>query len=224
MKTCDKIINFFNSLEPDSLPQNIEILDSYSNKEVKSILNIFYRKYFNDSKRRVLIFGINPGRLGGGLTGIPFTDPYNLIKECDIESGFPKKREMSSKFIYEMILSYGSLKNFYNKFFITSICPYGFIKDGKNLNYYDDNKLLKKWKQKIIHWIESQIKYIGISDVCVVIGKGKNINFFEMINKEYNFFKDVIVLPHPRWILQYRSKDKNIYISEYVNKLKNLEL
>ena len=224
MKTCDKIINFFNSLEPDSLPQNIEILDSYSNKEVKSILNIFYRKYFNDSKRRVLIFGINPGRLGGGLTGIPFTDPYNLIKECDIESGFPKKREMSSKFIYEMILSYGSLKNFYNKFFITSICPYGFIKDGKNLNYYDDNKLLKKWKQKIIHWIESQIKYIGISDVCVVIGKGKNINFFEMINKEYNFFKDVIVLPHPRWILQYKSKDKNIYISEYVNKLKNLKI
>ena len=224
MKTCDKIINFFNSLEPATLPQNIEILDPYHSKEVNSILFSFYNKYFNDSKRRVLIFGINPGRLGGGLTGIPFTDPYNLIKECDIESGFPKKREMSSKFIYEMILSYGSLKNFYNNFFITSICPYGFVRDGKNLNYYDDNELLKKWKNKIVLWIKSQIKTIGISDTCVVIGKGKNINFFEMINKEYNFFKDVIVLPHPRWILQYRSKDKNIYISEYVNKLKNLEL
>ena len=68
MKTCDKIINFFNSLEPASLPQNIEILDPYHSKEVNSILFSFYNKYFNDSKRRILIFGINPGRFGGGLT------------------------------------------------------------------------------------------------------------------------------------------------------------
>ena len=60
MKTCDKIINFFNSLEPATLPQNIEILDPYHSKEVNSILFSFYNKYFNDSKRRILIFGIKP--------------------------------------------------------------------------------------------------------------------------------------------------------------------
>ena len=45
MKTCDKIINFFNSLEPATLPQNIEILDPYHSKEVNSILFSFYNKY-----------------------------------------------------------------------------------------------------------------------------------------------------------------------------------
>ena len=222
MKTSAKIIKFFNNLVPASVPGKIEILDPYGNEEVHLIIQSFYKKYFNDSKRRILIFGINPGRFGGGLTGIPFTDPYNLKKNCGINSSFPKKKEMSSKFIYEMILSFGDIKSFYKKFFISSICPYGFVRNGKNLNYYDDLDLTKKWKSNIIKWIDFQIKHLSIRDYCIVIGKGKNQKFFEIINKEYKFFKEIIVLPHPRWILQYRSKDKNIYISEYVNKLKNL--
>jgi len=32
----------------------------------------FYHKYYNDYNSRLLILGINPGRFGGGLTGIPF--------------------------------------------------------------------------------------------------------------------------------------------------------
>jgi hypothetical protein len=59
-------------------------------------------------------------------------------------------------------------------------------------------------------------------EFCIIIGKGKNEKFFEKINKEYKFFNEIISLPHPRWILQYRSKQKNIYMKEYINKLNNI--
>ena len=45
---------------------------------------------------------------------------------------------------------------------------------------------------------------------------------FELLNKEYKFFDEIIALPHPRWILQYKSKQKNFYIKTYINTLNKL--
>jgi hypothetical protein len=45
-----------------------------------------------------------------------------------------------------------------------------------------------------------------------------------MINKEYKFFNHFITLPHPRWVLQYRMKNKKEYLEEYVNKLSKIKL
>jgi hypothetical protein len=42
------------------------------------ICSSFYQKYYADNKKRSLIIGINPGRFGAGVTGIPFTDPIRL--------------------------------------------------------------------------------------------------------------------------------------------------
>ena len=123
-----------------------------------------------------------------------------------------------------MIDAYGSIHQFYKKFFISSICPYGFTLNGKNINYYDDIKLFDKWKNKIVEWIRFQIEHIGLNKTCVIIGKGKNQKFFEMINKEYKFFNNFITLPHPRWILQYKMKMKKEYLDEYVTKLSNIKL
>jgi|TARA_B100001094_G_C18126315_1_gene769684 hypothetical protein len=222
MKTSLKIIDFYNNLEKDITPQNISILDPYSDNKVKEIYKIFYKKYFNDNKKRIILLGINPGRLGGGITGIPFTDSFNLQKKCGINSEFSQKKELSSKFIYEMIDVYGGVDLFYKKFFISSICPYGFTSNNKNLNYYDDTELLKIWKNKIISWLRHQVKYIVTNKICVIIGKGKNQKFFELLNKEYKFFNEIIALPHPRWILQYKSKEKNSYITEYTDTLNKL--
>ncbi len=41
---------------------------------------------------RYLILGINPGRFGGGITGIPFTDPIRLQNICGIENDFQKNK------------------------------------------------------------------------------------------------------------------------------------
>ena len=150
MNTSDKIIKFYDNLRKIVTKNNIAVLDPYTNSSVKKIYRNFYNKYFDDTKKRIILFGINPGRLGGGITGIPFTDPYNLKVKCGINSDFNMKKELSSKFIYEMIEGYGGTKMFYKKFFISSICPYGFTLNGKNLNYYDDNDLFNKWKNQLL--------------------------------------------------------------------------
>ena len=133
-----------------------------------------------------------------------------------------KKKEISASYIYEMIEAYGGVQKFYNKFFISSICPYGFIESGNNFNYYDNKILLKNWKKSIINWINIQVNSFGNRTKCVIIGKGKNQKFFEMINKEYKFFDEIITLPHPRWVMQYKLKEKQHHINNYVTTLKNL--
>ena len=222
MKTFLKIIEFYDDLEKLSTPGDISVLDPYTEPEIRNVYKKFYKKYFNDSKRRIIIFGINPGRFGGGITGIPFTDSFNLKNRCKIDSNIPVNKELSSKFVYEMIEEYGGVKTFYNNFFISSICPYGFTKDGKNLNYYDDKTLFHNWERQIVKWIRFQVDYIGKNKYCIIIGKGKNQKIFELLNKEYKFFDEIIALPHPRWILQYKSKQKNFYIKTYINTLNKL--
>ncbi len=219
MNNSKKILKFLKKIKPLKAPKNITVMNPYQNHYTWSLVEKYYKKYYNDEKSRTLIFGINPGRLGGGLTGIPFTDPVNLEKYCLINNSIDKKREISSKFIYELIDKYGGVEKFYKKYFITSVCPFGFTKNGKNFNYYDNQLILKHWKNQIAKWIDYQVKNIQNNKICFVIGKGKNQYFFEMINKEFKFFNEIISLPHPRWILQYRSKQKNKFIKEYINKL-----
>ncbi len=116
-------------------PFNDKITREYSEK--------FYRKFYDDKNQRTLILGINPGRFGAGLTGIPFTDPVKLEKNCGIPNPFNKTTEPSAGFIYDMVAAFGGTEAFYNKYFIHAVCPLGFTKDGVNYNYYD-SKLLEK--------------------------------------------------------------------------------
>ena len=99
MKTSLKIINFYDNLKKISYKSRIEVLNPYISPEVKKIYTAFYHKFFDDNNKRIILFGINPGRLGGGITGIPFTDTYNLKEKCGIDSNFNTKKELSSKFI-----------------------------------------------------------------------------------------------------------------------------
>jgi hypothetical protein len=60
-------------------------MNPYKEEELAMrISSEFYRKYYSDENKRHLILGINPGRFGGGVTGVPFTDPKRLISECHI--------------------------------------------------------------------------------------------------------------------------------------------
>jgi hypothetical protein len=78
----NKIISFIHQLKfPFPLVDGIEILYPFSDKAVMKVCHSFYEKYYADNKKRSLIIGINPGRFGAGVTGIPFTDPIRL-KEC----------------------------------------------------------------------------------------------------------------------------------------------
>ena len=105
---AEKAIKYFTNLKsPINLPPKIYIANPYESKEVKRVVKKFFIKYFNDNNKRIFIFGINPGRFGGGLTGISFTDPVALKDECGIENNLGKHKELSSRFIYKFINEFG---------------------------------------------------------------------------------------------------------------------
>jgi len=221
MTFAQKAISFFSSLDlklPSSL--QIGVLNPYKNEETLDCGSKFFTKYFNDQRKRIFIFGINPGRFGGGLTGISFTDPVALREKCGIENSFGNKKELSSEFIYKMIDAYGSVESFYKDFFISAICPLGFIKGTTNYNYYDDKKLQEAVTPFIKKTFQQQVEIGARDSALIVVGANKNRKFIESLNNEIGFFKKIIPLDHPRFIMQYRRKKLNEYIDQYVKVLR----
>lgn len=184
-------------------------------------MTAFYEKYYNDQNPRIFIFGINPGRFGAGVTGVPFTDPIRLEKECGITNDFAKKPELSSIFVYQFIHAYGGLEQFYKHFYITSLSPLGFTKNGININYYDDRKLQEAVEPFIIESILTQQKFGTSRKVALCMGQGQNAKYFQKINDKYDFFEQIIPLPHPRWVMQYRRKRVEEFVELYVENLSN---
>lgn len=216
MTFAQQIIDFNRSLRPDwIIPEPVELLYPYDRPETIASLSTFYQKYFSDRHPRVLLFGINPGRFGAAVTGVPFTDPIRLEEVCAIENPFPKKPELSSVFIYAMIRSFGGVEAFYQHFCITSLCPLGFVKDGKNYNYYDDRSLEKSVTPHIIDHLNTLLNFRTYSTVALCLGQGKNYAFFRQLNEKHGFFDEIIPLPHPRWVMQYRRKQLQHFIADY---------
>lgn len=219
MNFSDKAIKYFITLRtPKSLSGGVEIINPYESIEVKRIIKSFYNKFFNDNNNRLFMLGINPGRFGGGLTGIAFTDPVALRENCGIENNLGERKELSSKFIYEMITAFGGVDKFFSKVFMTALFPLALTQNGKNFNYYDDKRVFDLLRPEIIKSVRSQLKFGVRKDKVIILGK-KNAAYFEPVNKEHGFFKEILVLDHPRFIMQYRKRFLNQYISSYVKAL-----
>lgn len=217
----DKLIGFYQHLKPPSnLPREVEVLFSFQHPEVMQGLIAFYKKYFQDSQPRRMMLGINPGRFGAGITGINFTAPKQLKENCGIPSVFKLSSELSAEFIYQVIDAYGGTKKFYQDWFIGAVCPLGFMKDSKNLNYYDDAVLLETVTPFIIRTLKQQIAMGFKTDFCLCIGGEKNYRFLTTLNKKYHWFQNIIPLPHPRFIMQYRRRHLAVYIQQYLDALR----
>ena len=173
MNFGERVINFYSNLGIEfDLPEGIEALNPYGEKSVMDICQQFYNKYFNDDDGRVFIVGINPGRFGAGITGIPFTDPVVLESECGIKNEMPKRKEISSEFIYKLINRMDGPEHFYKHFYIGSVSPLGFVKNNKNYNYYDSKELLKVLKPSIISNLVNQIGLGITSRKCLLFRSG----------------------------------------------------
>ncbi len=227
---ADKVIAFNKQLDfKGKLPKGVSIMNPFKeNKEIIPISSAFYKKFYDDFRRRRMILGINPGRFGGGVTGVPFTDPKRLVNECGIVYLGKTTHEPSSVFIYEMIEAYGGAEAFYSKFYINSICPLGFTataNNGKevNYNYYDSKELTNAVYHFIIENIRKQISLGVDTDICYCFGTGKNEKFLHALNDEYRFFNKIIALEHPRFIVQYKSKTKQLYIDKYLSAFSEAE-
>ncbi|MEJ7683530.1 MAG: uracil-DNA glycosylase family protein [Segetibacter sp.] len=212
-----KIFDFlFNLQFPVELPDGIEVMNPFSDEETARIVRIFYDKYYYDNNSRYCIIGINPGRFGGGVTGVPFSDPIRLEKECDIENKWPRKQELSSVFVYDMINAFGGPEAFYNKFYFTAVSPLGFIRGGKNLNYYDDKVLAERIVPFAVECFRMQIAWGLQTSVAFCLGEGTNYKFLSKLNMTYNLFDKIVPLSHPRFIMQYKLKTKDDYIKKYL--------
>lgn len=224
MAFADHIIRFNQQLDfKDPLPPRISIMNPFrENENALSVSTHFYRKYYNDNEPRQIILGINPGRFGSGVTGVAFTDTKRLRHECGISYPGIETHEPSSVFIYEMINAYGGVEAFYKKFYINSVCPLGFTyKNDKgrhvNYNYYDDPVLLKIMHSFIIKSIQQQIAFGIQTDIGFCFGTGKNETFLRKLNDEHGFFKKIIGLEHPRFIMQYKAASKQDYVDKYLS-------
>jgi len=214
---AEKATRYFNELKlPDITSNGVELINPYESPEVKIVVRKFYKRFYSDDSKRIYVFGINPGRFGGGLTGISFTDPVALREYCKIDNSLGERKELSSKFIYKVIEEFGGAKNFFSKVFLTALYPFALIKGGKNYNYYDEKSLAERLKPEIIQTIKTQLGFGARKDLVIVLGK-KNADYFTNINKELKFFESVIVLEHPRYIMQYKLKKTNHYIKKYID-------
>jgi len=227
---ADKIIAFNTALEFTSpLPKGIDVMNPFrDNQGALEASSAFYRKYYDDNTPRYMILGINPGRFGAGLTGVPFTDPKRLRAYCGITSyEGPNAHEPSSAFVYAMIEQYGGAAVFYKRFLITSICPLGFIAKGKNgkevnYNYYDSKELIESACGFMSECLAKQLAFGIRREICFCLGTGKNEKYISALNKEHRFFDKVVALEHPRYIVQYKSKQMQGYIEKYIKQFSAL--
>jgi len=223
MTLAQKVIHFYTSMDRNwKIAKGFDLIDPFNNDETVEIFSSFYHKYFNDNAKRHFLLGINPGRHGAGITGVPFTDPKIMAEDCGIKNSFPKKNELSAIFVYKFIEAFGGIEPFYKKFYINSVCPLGFLKGGINCNYYDDKNLFKSVKKYIVAGLKDQIAFGMHADVAFCLGNGLNYKFLNKLNEEYHFFDSIVPLPHPRWVMQYRRKRMEEFVDLYVGELQKV--
>lgn len=222
MSFADKVIDFNRNLSyPGKLPEGFRVMNPYlDNPETLDVMQQFYRKYYNDEITRKFIVGINPSRHGAGVTGVPFTDTKRLESVCGITMHSAHTHEISSVFIYDMIAAYGGPESFYSQFYINSPFPLAIVRQSKtgqwlNANYYDDPALFEAVQDFMIVSLEKHISLGLDTSKVFVLGK-KNAVFIQKLNQKAHLFDRIEILEHPRFIQQYKSKEKHAYIDKYL--------
>lgn len=222
----DKVIDFNRNLRyTGELPRGFRVLNPYlDNPETLAVMQAFYKKYYPDTRPRKFIMGINPSRHGAGVTGIPFTDTKRLESVCGIKMVSAHTHELSSVFLYDMIAAWGGARAFYQQFYINSPFPLAILRQTDkgnwlNANYYDDPLLFDKVRPFMVATLRAHIAMGLDTAEAFVLGK-KNAALIEKINRQEGMFGTLTALEHPRYIQQYKSKDRQLYINKYVSILK----
>lgn len=223
----EQVLAFNAGLHFDApLPPGIEVMNPFLGSACAQAASAaFYRKYYADHRERHIILGINPGRFGAGLTGVPFTDPKRLADACGIHiSACKPAHEPSSVFVYAVIDAMGAPEAFYRDWYINSICPLGFVRVDakgrrKNYNYYDDRRLEETATPFMVECLRRQLAFGIRRDVCFCLGTGKNAAFIRRLNDEHGFFERVVALEHPRYVMQYKNKELDAYVRKYATLL-----
>lgn len=223
MTFAQQILDFYFCLDKNPpLPKGIEAIYPFDNAETREVMQTFFNKYYNDINPRTYLIGINPGRLGSGVTGIGFADAYHLEKYCDIPNDFNKRIEISASFMFEVMEAYGGVDKFYADFFFTTVMPLGLLKGVKNYNYYDDKETQTGLEPYITETLLKQMSLPQAKSNIICVGTGKNLKYLQAFNDKHQCFKSIDVVPHPRWVMQYRRKEKQKYTDVYLDVMKKM--
>ena len=227
---AEHILQFNDNLSHEELdlPSGFKVINPFKGEQkeqVRKVTTLFYQKYYNDIHTRRLILGSSPARQGSAVTGVPFEDASHLQSETGIFVDNFYINKSSSGFLYDVIKKYGGYDKFYTDFYMNFVCPLGIVRINSkgsevNCNYYENKKLQEALYLFIVSTIRSQIAFGIDTSVCYCIGSGENYRFLSEINKKYNFFNKIIPLEHPRFIMQYNSKNKDIFIEKYISSLR----
>lgn len=218
-----KVIKFYRGLRlEEPLPEGVIAMNPYQDEASLRVCKAFYEKFYGDHSKRYLILGINPGRYGAGVTGVPFTDPVKLETRLGIRNSLPKKPELSADFIHTLIDAYGGAEKFFGKFFINSVSPLGFIQNGNNINYYDSPRLRQSLAPFIRRSMKGLLKLNVHRNIAFCLGEGANYKYLLALNQELKFFQHIVPLAHPRFIMQYRRKQLAFYLEDYLKKLNDV--
>ena len=223
-----KIIDYYKwlSLQNIELFDKYKIVNPYKQERIIKIVEVFYNKYFDDNHNSYLILGASPARRGTSATGIPFEDEEHIYKLTgeSINNFYINKN--SSNFLYDVMENYGGIDKFYSDFFLEFVCPLGIVNINNknnevNVNYYENRKLQSYLNDFIKKSLDELIK-IGINrEVCYCIGSGENYQYLLKLNEENHYFKRIVALEHPRYIMQYNKDKTAFYMNKYLNELNN---
>jgi hypothetical protein len=229
------------------LPPMVGVMNPYTNpatsRETLRCVREFTNKYYQGNVPRLGCFGINPGRFGGGLTGLSFTDPVILREVCGIANTLSSKHELSAEFVWRVIEAYGGAEAFFASNMLTAVSPLGFVKMKQsenssqsrgesrsqsrgesqevNYNFYDDSATMSAVKPFIVSTLRQQIALGLRTDVAICLGTGKLKAALDALNGEYRFFDRIVALEHPRFIMQYRRSEILAYVEKYLRTLRD---
>lgn len=226
MTLADRILSWYKTLEITvKLTSDVKVLNPYREmtRETFAALEEFYQRYYADNRPRKLMMGINPGRLGAGLTGIPFTDTPAL-ESIGIHMPNVDTSETSADYVWKVIEAYGGPEAFFSEWFIGGVSPLGFIKlndkgNWVNFNYYDDAKIQMKLTPFLLEQIALQKELVGNPNKLVLLGTGKNAKAVNQMNAQEEWFDEVLPLEHPRFVMQYRRKRTDEFIAKFLEVL-----
>jgi hypothetical protein len=227
----ERVVRFYESLRANddafrALPDDVGVLNPYTNPATMSCVEQFCATYYHDNIERVGCFGINPGRFGGGLTGLAFTDPVTLRDVCGIENTLGFKREVSAEFVWRVVEAFGGAEAFFAGVFLTAMCPLGLVRNpGEhevNYNFYDDKATMQALIPFIERTLHQQIALGLRQDVAVCFGTGKLQASLTKLNNKLRCFDRIIAVEHPRFIMQYRRGEIGSYVQKYVATLRDV--
>ena len=81
---------------------------------------------------------------------------------------------------------------------------------------------IKCWQKKLFFAVDcfrKQIDWGLQTDAAFCLGKGENYKFLRKLKEQYKLFGEIVPLPHPRFIMQYKLRQKDAYIDRYLKEL-----